>query len=142
MINGIAYDWESIDIFVVPMGTSVSITEITYEDNRKIENIYGKGPIARKKGRGNYEASMNFSIDREEYALLQLLLGGSVYNQTFFVIVNYANDGQPTFTDIINDVDITKQATSAKQGDKEVGRMKLDCNVGSPILWNGLPAIF
>jgi hypothetical protein len=140
MINGLGYDWEGIDI-ILPTGVSVSCSEISYSDERPIENIYGKGSAPRKKGRGNYKASASFTLDKEEALLLQAVLGGSVYGQTFFIVVKYANDELPMQIDTINNVDITKQDTGAKQGEKEVGSMKYDCNVGSPILWNGIPAI-
>ena len=139
-INGNYYDWESVEI-QLPSGTAVGITEISYQDERGIEARYGKGAIPRGYGRKNYKASGSMTLDKDEAARLRTSLGGSVYTKAPFTIVAaYANHDQPTLTDTLPDVMITKADTSAKQEDDNAGAEKFDFVVLSPIKWNGTAA--
>jgi hypothetical protein len=139
-INGNYYDWESVEI-QLPSGVAVGITEISYQDERGIEPRYGKGATPRGFGRKNYKASGSMTLDKDEAARLRAVLGGSVYARTPFPIVAaYANQDQPTITDTLPDVMITKTDTSAKQEDDNVGAEKFDFVVLSPIKWGGAAA--
>ena len=139
-INGNYYDWESVEI-QLPSGVAVGITEISYQDERGIEPRYGKGATPRGYGRKNYKASGSMTLDKDEAARLRGVLGGSVYAQTPFPIVAaYANQDQPTITDTLPDVMITKTDTSAKQEDDNAGAEKFDFVVLSPIKWGGAAA--
>lgn len=140
-VNGNTYDWESMSI-ELPQGVALNIEEISYNDSRDIEGIYGKGSTARKFGRKNYEASGSMSIDKDEFEALRSASGGSVYKAPLFsIVVSYATDDMPTVTDTLPDVKITKQDTSGKQGEENVGKMKLDFKILSPIKWNGVAAL-
>ncbi|WP_027360749.1 hypothetical protein [Desulforegula conservatrix] len=139
-INGNLYDWEGIEI-QLPSGGAVGITEISYADERPVEARYGKGGKPRGYGRKNYKASGSMTLDRDEAERLRKSLGGSYYKTTPFNInVSYANDGQPTITDKLPDVMITKSDTSGKQDEDNVGALKFDFVVLSPIEWDGTPA--
>ncbi len=140
-INGNLYDWESVEI-QLPGGVAVGVEEISYSDERPIEARYGKGSVPRGYGRKNYKASGSISLDRDEFERLKGNLGGSVYSAVpFSIVVAYANDNQPTITDVLPDVKITKQDTSAKQDDDNVSQIKMDIVILSPIKWNGAPAL-
>ena len=140
-INGNTYDWESV-LIEMPQGVAISIEEISYNDSRDIEAIYGKGSTAHKYGRKNYEASVSMTLDRDEYEAFRKACGGSVYNAPLFPIISsYGNDDMPTITDTLPDIKITKQDTSAKQGEDNVGKVKLDGKILSPIKWNGEAAL-
>lgn len=136
-INGNMYDWESVEI-QLPNGVAVGMTEINYSDERGIEARYGKGSIPRGYGRKNYKASGSGTLDKDEFERLRVGLGGSVYTKTpFVIIVSYANHDQDTVTDTLRDVMVTKADTSGKQDEDNVGAVKLDFGLLSPIEWNG-----
>jgi len=140
-VNGNTYDWESVTI-ELPQGTAIDIEEISYNDSRDIEEIYGKGSKARKYGRKNYSASGSMSLLREEFEALRKAVGGSIYKgEPFPIVSSYANEDMPTVTDTLPDVKITKQDTSAKQEDSATGKVKLDFKILSPIKWNGEAAL-
>lgn len=140
-VNGNTYDWESVSI-QLPQGIAVSIEEISYNDERQVEAIYGKGSIPVKYGRKNYSASGSMSLDRDEFEALREEMGGSIYKgELFSIVVSYGDDGMPTITDTLPDVKITKQDTSGKQGEENVGKVKLDFKILSPIKWNGTSAL-
>jgi hypothetical protein len=139
-INGNLFDWESIEV-MLPSGISVGITEINYSDERGVEARYGKGSIPRGYGRKNYKAKGSMSLDKDEALRLRAALGGTVYNNTPFpIVVSYANDDQTPQIDVLPDVMITTQDTSAKQDDDNAGAIKYDFVVLSPILWAGMKA--
>ncbi|PKN25166.1 MAG: hypothetical protein CVU64_20495 [Deltaproteobacteria bacterium HGW-Deltaproteobacteria-21] len=139
-INGNYYDWESIEIRL-PQGTAVGLTEISYNDERGIEPRYGKGAVPRGYGRKNYKASGNATLDKDEFERLRSNLGGTVYaKQPFDIVVAYANDDQPSVTDTLKGVKITKTDTGAKQEDDNAGVVKIDFVILEPIEWGGVAA--
>ena len=141
MINGNLYDWESVEI-QLPNGIAIGVTNIDYDDERPVEERYGKGSVPRGYGRKNYKASAKMELDLDEAARLQAALGGSVYDSAPFpIIVSYATEGQPIIIDILPACKITKTSTSAKQGDDNVGQRKYDLKVLDPIEWDGTPAL-
>jgi hypothetical protein len=141
MINGNLYDWESIEI-VLPNGTTVGVTNIDYDDERPIEERYGKGSTPRGYGRKNYKASAKLEMDLDEAVRLTDALGGSVYDSPpFSIVISYATDLQPTIVDVLPLCKIVKTSTGAKQGDDNVGQRKYDLKVLSPIEWDGIPAL-
>lgn len=141
MINGNQYDWESITI-EGPHGVLIGVTEIAYNDERPAEPRYGKGSTPRGYGRKNYKAAGSMTLDRDEAERLRLALGGSWYDgDPFPVVIAYANADQPTVTDVLPDCKVVKADTSGKQGDDNVGAVKFDLNVLSPIRWGGAAAV-
>ncbi len=140
-INGNYYDWESIEIQLQPSGVAIGVTEINYNDERGIEARYGKGAVPRGFGRKNYKASGSMTLDKDEGELLRKGLGGSFYsNKPFPIIVSYSNPDRETVTDTLPDCLITKADVSGKQDEDNVGAVKLDFIILSPIEWNGSAA--
>lgn len=141
MINGNLYDWESVEI-QLPNGLAIGVTNIDYDDERPVEERYGKGSIPRGVGRKNYKASAKIELDLDEADRLQKALGGSVYKSDAFpIVVSYAVDGQPTITDTLPSCKITKTGSGAKQGDDNAGARKYDLTLLEPIKWGGVPAL-
>ena len=142
MINGQLYDWEGLEI-VLPSGPSIGVTNIDYDDERPIEERYGKGSVARGYGRKNYKASAKMELDLDEADRLQQALGGSIYDgQPFRVVCSYAAEGFPTITDVLPACKIVKTSSGGKQGDDNVGVRKYDLKVLEPIQWGEVPAIY
>jgi hypothetical protein len=141
MINGQLYDWESIEI-QLPSGLAIGCTNIDYDDERPIEERYGKGSTPRGYGRKNYKASAKMEMDLDEAERLRDALGGSVYDSfPFPIVVSYGGDGMPTVTDILPAAKIVKTSSGGKQGDDNVGQRKYDLKVLEPIQWGGESAL-
>lgn len=141
MINGNLYDWESVEI-MLPNGISVGVTSIDYDDERPLEERYGRGSTPRGYGRKNYKASAKLEMDLDESQRLTEALGGSLYDgMPFEVIISYANDDMPTVVDLLPSCKIVKASSGAKQGDENVGQRKYDLKVLAPIVWGGAPAV-
>lgn len=73
-VNGNLYDWESIEV-QLPSGICIGITNIDYDDERPIEERYGKGNVPRGFGRKNYKASAKMELDLDEAERLRMALG-------------------------------------------------------------------
>jgi len=141
MVNGNSYDWESVEI-MLPSGLAVAVTDISYDDERPIEERYGRGSLPHGYGRGNYKASGKMTLDLEEATRLQLSLGGSVYDSPPFpIIVCYGTDGLPIITDTLPLVKIVKTSSGAKQGEANVGVREYDFTCIAPIVWGFVPAL-
>lgn len=141
MINGNLFDWESVEI-MLPSGLAISVTNIDYDDERPIEERYGRGSLPRGYGRKNYKASAKMELDIDEAERLQLSLGGSVYDSPPFPItICYATEGVPIITDVLPLCKIVKTSSGAKQGDDNVGVRKYDLKLLAPIAWGGIPAL-
>lgn len=141
MINGNLYDWEGVEI-QLPNGVAIGVSNIDYDDERPVEERYGKGSVPRGYGRKNYKASAKIELDLDEADRLQEALGGSVYDsESFPIVVSYAADGQPTITDVLPSCKITKTSSGGKQGDDNVGQRKYDLKLLAPIEWGGVPAL-
>lgn len=121
MINGKRYSWEDITV-QMPHGTLVDIDSIEYSDEKEIEAVYGKGSNPLGYGTGNYSASGKATLLREEhnkfvsYAKQQ---SSNLYRlPPFPITVSYANEDQPSVTDVLKQCKINKVSRSGSQGDK------------------------
>ena len=144
-INGRNYDWEDIHV-MFPHGEAVGITEIKYNDTQSIEARYGRGAVPRGYGRGNYEASGSFVMDRDEWEKLKLVLagtgGGGIYDHVPFPIaIAYANADMGIVVDILKSCKITKfDGGGGAQSDANTSPISCEFTILEPILWNGTPA--
>ena len=142
-INGRNYDWEDIHV-ILPHGEAVGITEIKYTDGQTIEARCGRGAVPRGYGRGNYEASGSFVLDRDEWELLKKALTGSggIYDHDpFTIVVAYANNDMGNVVDTLKSCKITKfDGGGAAQGDTNASPLSCEFTILEPILWNGSAA--
>ncbi|MDQ7790053.1 MAG: hypothetical protein U1D96_05395 [Eubacteriales bacterium] len=139
-INGKTYDWEDIDVRLPGMGSLVGIDGIEYSDQKDIELAHGRGSNPRGYGAGNYSAEGKLTLSKEAHRDLIKLAkarGKSIYTlPPFDIPVNYANEDQPTTTDILRGVKIKKQSGSASQGDKSL-KVELELVIVGGIRWDG-----
>lgn len=144
-INGNMYDWESITA-MLPHGVAAGITEITYEDEQPVTAHYGKGSLPRGYGRGNYAASGQMVLDRDEFERLKVYLvasgGGSIYDhRPFPVIVSYATKDMPPMVDVLKSCKIGKiTGGGGSQGEDKVTAITCEFTILEAILWNTAPA--
>jgi len=145
MINGQLYDWESVEI-ILPSGVAIGVTNIDYDDERPVEERYGRGSVPRGYGRKNYKASAKMELDLDEAERLSVALaaegGGGIYDAPpFQIVVSYGGDGLPTITDTLPSCKLVKTSSGAKQGDDNAGGRKYDLKVIDPIQWGMVAAI-
>lgn len=141
-VNGKAYDWGDVDIKIP--GLALQVTEISYEDEREIEEIYGKGAKPRGYGTGNYKSSGKMTMLRDDYdGMLDYCKqkGIAFYNLDIpSIIVSYANDGDRTRIDELRRVKFSKRSNKASQGDKKIA-IELDFVVVGGIAQDGVEAV-
>jgi hypothetical protein len=132
---GTLIGWKAITFNL--MGRDVEgITEIEYEDEMVVENEYGAGNMPIGEAEGNYSAKGSMSLHVEEHiAILQSLPKGTRIQEVKIpaIPVIYALNGVMT-KDILNNVRITGNARSMKQGDGKIV-MKFPIKI-SHIDWN------
>lgn len=142
MINGKKYSWEDISV-TLPYGEIIDFQNIEYSDQKEIEPVYGKGSNPTGYGAGNYSAEGKVTLLKEEhdkfvaYAKKQ---GKSLYKlPPFTIVVSYANEDQPTTTDVLKACKITKVSQSGGQGDKEL-KVEYELKILGGIVRDGLEA--
>ncbi|WP_027364022.1 hypothetical protein [Desulfotruncus alcoholivorax] len=140
MINGKKYSWEDISV-MLPHGEAVDIQGIEYSDGKEIEAVYGKGSNPTGYGAGNYSAEGKLTLLKEEhdkfiaYAKRQKT---SLYKlPPFPITVSYANEDQPTKTDVLKSCKINKVSHSGSQGDKQ-SKVEYEINILGGIVRDGL----
>jgi len=144
-VNGQRYDWESIKV-TMPQGQVVDIQAISYKDSLDVEHVHGKGSRPRGYGTGNYTASGEIEIDKEEMQILlvglSVLSGGKGYmrHKPFPIVVEYKNDDQPMQVDVLKGVKLTEFDEARKQGDKS-STVKIPFIITKGINRNGQEAI-
>lgn len=141
-VNGKAFDWGDVDIKLP--GLNIQIQEISYDDELEKELVYGSGSKPRGYGRGNYKPSAKMSMLRDDFEdLLDYCKKNnkSLYTLEFpKIIVNYADEGGKTKTDVLNKVSISKTSNKASQGDKSL-KVDLDLFVAGVIKRSGVNAV-
>lgn len=142
MINGKRYGWEDITV-TLPYGIAIDIDSISYGDKKDTEAVYGKGSNPVGYSEGNYSAEGKMTLAKEEFDKLNLYArmdGGSIYRiKPFTTSVSYANEDEPTTTDVLNKCKITAVSAEQKQGDKGIKR-EVSFIILEPIIWNAQDA--
>lgn len=143
LINGKAYDWNSIDIGVSGM-ENIEITDISYSSKQEEEGVYGRGGEYRGYGTGNKSHDVSVSMSQEDFnEYCRVLKKKGQKNLFSFVIpkitVSFADDGAKTTTDILRNVKFSEASFKAAQGDKTL-KKELKGYVYGGIKYNGLQA--
>lgn len=111
------------------------ITELEYDDEQEMENVYGAGAMPIGQADGNYAAkgAVTLLIEERLNLLDSLPAGARLQDLSFPVVVEFEYNGK-TYTDRINNCRIKNQGVAVKQNDKTIG-FKHDLLV-SHIDWN------
>lgn len=141
-INGYHYSYASIEITMLGEVTKY-VAELSYDD--AVERGLGRGTSGRKKIRTRPENSPEASITfyRREFDEFVARLktaadraGVAPRDFQFEMTVTYADNGQPTVTDTLQDCVIGGPSTNPSEGtDPTQIELPLDIN---KILWNGV----
>jgi hypothetical protein len=140
MINGLAYDFESIKL-MLPTGLTLGCESIDYSDEKGDEVITGTNGLPLGIGRGEYKGTCKLELQRLEYDKLNLFsaASGGFYNMPPIpVIASYGNSGQPPVTDTML-VHFTKRDFKGSKGDTSLA-VSLEGAVTAPIVSDGVPA--
>ena len=132
MINGRNYDYEDVKFFL--NGIPIGIDEINYNDEQEWELLHGAGSRPIAAGRGNYKASGDMTIKREDFDTLNNIAraaGKTIYDfKPGVIVVSYgaktiSDDSDfvdveysPLHTDTIQNFIFTKVDRAVKQNDK------------------------
>lgn len=143
LINGKVYDWSSVTIAVSGM-ENIEPLEITYDDEQESEPVYGKGGKIRGYGTGNQKNSVKLSMLREDFNEMCRIIRSNGYTSFYKhvipkIVVNYADEGAETCTDVLANVVLSKRSLKAAQGDKSM-KVDLDGFAAGGIKINGLEA--
>ncbi len=143
LINGKAYDWSSVTITASGM-ENMEPMEISYDDEEEKEPIYGKGGKIRGYGTGNQKNSVKISLLREDFNEMCRVIQSKGYKNFYKyvipkIVVNYADEGAATCTDVLTNIVLSKRSFKAAQGDKSM-KVDLDGIAMGGIKINGLDA--
>lgn len=143
LINGKAYDWSSVTIAVSGMENMEPI-EISYDDEQESEPVYGRGGKIRGYGTGNQKNSVKLSMLREDFNEMCKIIKSKGYTNFYRyvipkIVVNYADEGAETCTDVLTNIVLSKRSFKAAQGDKSM-KVDLDGFAVGGIKINGLEA--
>lgn len=124
LVNGKVYDWSSVTIGVSGM-ENMEPTEISYDDEREADFIYGQGGNPRGYGTGNKKNSVKLTMIREDFNEMCRVVKARGYKHFYEyvipkIVVSYADEGADTCTDVLTNVVITKRSFKAAQGDKSM----------------------
>lgn len=141
-VNGKNYDWGDVDVKFP--GLALVLQEISYDDEQDMEESYGKGYKPRGYGKGNYKASGQMSMLRDDYEDLLAWCaakGVNFYELEFpSVVVSYADSGKTITTDELKKVHPTKRTHKASQGDKSL-TVEIDLMIVGGIVTSGVEAV-
>lgn len=115
----------------------VGITELSYDDTTKKENVMGAGQFMVGRSEGNYEAKASITLLKEEIdAILDTLPPGTRLQdiEASDIVVQYALKTGKIRKDIIRNAEFTGNSIDIKQGD---GTIATKCElIISHIDWN------
>ena len=140
MINGLAYDFESIKL-MLPTGLTLGCESIDYNDEKGDEVVTGSNGLPLGIGRGEYKGTCKLELQRLEYDKLNLFAAasGGFYNMPPIpVIASYGNVGQAPVTDSLL-VHFTKRGFKGSKGDTNLV-VSIEGALTAPMLSNGVPS--
>lgn len=118
-INGVQHSWTSIR-FTALGRTFSGIAKIDYDDNVEMKDNIGAGNMPDHRGVGDYMATLKIELYQYEIVALQQATAGLRIQKIppFDVVVTYLpTQNAPAVTDIIRNVQFTKNVRTASKGD-------------------------
>lgn len=133
MINGHAYEWANLEVYI---GETVihGITAIKYSQEQEKANNYGRGnkPVSRSRGKITFEGSITLEMIEVE-ALQAIAPGADILNLQFDVLVAYLSNGEVVKHKLLF-CEFTNNGRELSQGDSEV-QIELNLIIGD-IKWS------
>jgi hypothetical protein len=116
-INGIAFDWSSIEI-AANGRVYKAFTSIDYKNALEPGEKRGNQSTWLGRTRGQLKPEASFEMHKVEYQSLVEDLGPGYMEKAFDVLVMYADFGQPTIVDTILGFRIKEDQDSPKEGNE------------------------
>ena len=138
LVNGKRYDFSSI-VLQLPERKILGFKEINYSQKLEPGEVRGAHAQLLGRTRGNYTGEGSMTLYRQEADELRQALGDGYMEKEFDITVTYADDGQPTVTDILKACRIVGEDASHSQGQDPLVE-KFDLSVLS-IKKNGKSAV-
>lgn len=127
------------DVKVRVLGRKLEgITELEYNDEQELENVYGAGEYPIGVSEGNYSAKASVTLLMEEMRALLDSLPPTVRLQQippFDIVVKYIY-GTRSYTDRIRNCRFKNNGVAVKQGDKTIAQ-KFDLII-THVDWNAI----
>jgi hypothetical protein len=119
IINGVTYDWHSIEVQANGVATP-EIKEISYKEAGKRTRVYGtpRNAVGRTGGKSEPEASI--TMYKAQWERFKAELGNGFGLVEFDVLINYSEAGQDIVTDELLSCTIEEVETSPSQGDDPI----------------------
>lgn len=117
IVNGIAYGWVNVTFmgYNVPL---IGVTEISYKDKQKKENIYALGTKPGWRGYGNEEFEASISILYDNWVNIIDAGGGSPLGIPYADMqVIYGSSRLQNRTDVLQAAEWLEDNMETKQGD-------------------------
>lgn len=137
LINGKSYEWADIiiNILGVPL---IGVTQISYDENQKMENIMGAGNRVVSRGYGSYEPTAKITILMEELENFQtanaLSQFGSIQDiPEFDINVMYLDAALVTRKHVLKNCRFMNNKRDVSTGDTSI-KCELDLLI-SHIIW-------
>jgi len=141
IINGFTYDFSSVKMRIDGVEFEDGFEEISYDHSLEPGSFSGTSPVEQASTRGVYKASGSAKFLRITFDALVQRLGDGFLEKFVEITVSYADQGQPTITDVLENVRMTKNALkNSKGGDPSMvdvdlkicgpGRLKLNGKYG------------
>lgn len=125
IVNGKVYDWSSVTIGFSGC-SGIEPTEISYDDEKEKNLIYGKGGRIRGFGTGQAKNSVKITLMREDFDTFMDSVKTSYKKKGFYDVVvpkitaSYADEGCDTSTDTLTNVTFSKRSLKAAAGDSSL----------------------
>ncbi len=126
-INGIAYDYASIEVQVDGV-QYIQVQDVAYNDSCEPGEGYGTHPQAVVVTTGQYKAEGSMSLYLEAAELLRTALGAGFMVKTFDVVINFAPTGKNMVTHKLLGCRIKRVDDSHAQGTDAI-KEKFDLRV-------------
>lgn len=119
LVNGQAFSWSNIKFLI--LGVTVNgIDGITYDDDQEMEDGYGGGNYATRRGVGNITFTGSITLHKEEIVALQRAVATGRLQDIpeFDIIVAYTSPDGKVSTVTLKQVRFKKTPGGANQNDK------------------------
>jgi hypothetical protein len=120
---GVMQGWNSVTANLLGRDLE-GITELSYSDSQKKENVYGAGAYPIGRGRGNYEAKCSITLLKEEVDAMKLALASGKTIQDiapFDIVVEYETESGSIKKDRIRNAEFMGDGIEVKQNDMSIG---------------------
>lgn len=143
-VNGLYYDFTSIEFAIAGVGVQANVTEINYSDGMDPGVFRGTSSIPRGRTRGPYDAEGDFTIYIEDFEAIKLALAamgkGGFMMASFGVGVSYREvSGTLPITDMLEGCRIVRLENSHSEGNDALV-VKVQLSV-MHILHNGVSGV-